>query len=112
MTAGVSRGMNGVTGASSRSSIWNITWTCCIASPARWPDRSRWSRGVRPDYGQPSFDRIWQALMERHGKQSGTRQMIDLLKLSQKHGHEQAAGGDRDGAGQRLLRCRRGPASC
>jgi hypothetical protein len=26
--------------------------------------------------------------MERHGKQSGTRQMIDLLKLSQKHGHE------------------------
>jgi transposase len=35
----------------------------------------------------PSFDRIWQALIERHGKQSGTRQMIDLLKLSQKHGH-------------------------
>jgi hypothetical protein len=36
----------------------------------------------------PSFDRIWEALMERQGKQSGTRQMIDLLKLSQKHGHE------------------------
>ena len=36
----------------------------------------------------PSFDRIWQALIERHGKQSGTRQMIDLLKLSQKHGHQ------------------------
>jgi hypothetical protein len=34
----------------------------------------------------PSFDRIWEALMERHGKQSGTRQMIDLLKLSHKHG--------------------------
>ena len=33
-----------------------------------------------------SFDRIWEALMERHGKQSGTRQMIELLKLSQKHG--------------------------
>ena len=33
-----------------------------------------------------SFDRIWEALMERHGKQSGTRQMIDLLKLSQKYG--------------------------
>ena len=26
--------------------------------------------------------------MERHGKQSGTRQMIDLLKLSQKHGQQ------------------------
>ena len=29
-----------------------------------------------------SFDRIWQALIERHGKQSGTRQMVDLLKLA------------------------------
>ena len=36
----------------------------------------------------PSFDQIWQALIERHGKQSGTRQMIDLLKLAQKHGHQ------------------------
>jgi Mu transposase-like protein len=36
----------------------------------------------------PSFDRIWEALMERQGKQSGTRQMIDLLKLAQKHGQE------------------------
>jgi hypothetical protein len=36
-----------------------------------------------------SFDRIWQALIERHGKQSGTRQMIDLLKLAPKHGHLQ-----------------------
>jgi hypothetical protein len=35
-----------------------------------------------------SFDRIWQALIERHGKQSGTKQMIDLLKLSQKYGHQ------------------------
>lgn len=34
----------------------------------------------------PSFDRIWEALMERHGKQSGTKQMIEMLKLSQKHG--------------------------
>ena len=36
----------------------------------------------------PSFDRMWEALVERQGKQSGTRQMIELLKLSQKHGHE------------------------
>ena len=34
------------------------------------------------------FDRIWEALMERHGKQNGTRQMIELLKLSQKHGQQ------------------------
>jgi hypothetical protein len=35
-----------------------------------------------------SFDRIWQALIERHGKQSDTKRMIDLLKLSQKYGHQ------------------------
>jgi len=29
----------------------------------------------------PSFDVIWQSLMERHGKQAGTRQMVELLKL-------------------------------
>lgn len=29
-----------------------------------------------------SFDRIWQALMGRHGKQNGTREMIELLKLA------------------------------
>jgi transposase len=34
----------------------------------------------------PSFDRIWQALMERHGKQNGTRQMIELLKLAPQRG--------------------------
>jgi hypothetical protein len=33
----------------------------------------------------PSFDRIWQALIERHGKQSGTLQMIELLQLAPKH---------------------------
>jgi transposase len=33
--------------------------------------------GLWPD----SFDEIWQALITRHGKQSGTRHMIDLLKL-------------------------------
>jgi hypothetical protein len=28
-----------------------------------------------------------QELIERHGTQSGTRQMVELLKLSLKHGH-------------------------
>jgi hypothetical protein len=35
-----------------------------------------------------SFDVIWQSLMERHGKSSGTKQMIDLLKLGKHNGHE------------------------
>ena len=29
----------------------------------------------------------WQALIVRHGKQDGTRQMIDLLKLAKQNGH-------------------------
>ena len=36
-----------------------------------------------------SFDQIWQALIERHGKQSGTKQMIELLQMTRQHGHEQ-----------------------
>jgi transposase len=33
-----------------------------------------------------SFDAIWQGLMTRHGKQSGTKKMIGLLQLGKQHG--------------------------
>jgi hypothetical protein len=36
-----------------------------------------------------SFDAIWQALIKRHGKQSGTKQMVGLLQLGRQHGREQ-----------------------
>lgn len=80
------RGMSAVTGGSSRFWSWNIISMFCIASPERWRDRNHWSRDVKPGQWPPSFDRIWQALMERHGKQNGTREMIELLKLAAKHG--------------------------
>jgi hypothetical protein len=35
-----------------------------------------------------SFDDIWQALMRRHGKQRGTKQMIGLLQLGKQYGRE------------------------
>jgi hypothetical protein len=35
-----------------------------------------------------SFDEIWQALITRHGKQNGTKQMIDLLKLTKEFGRD------------------------
>lgn len=35
-----------------------------------------------------SFDQIWQSLMTRHGKQVGTRQMIELLKLTRRFGRD------------------------
>lgn len=39
-------------------------------------------RGLWPD----SFDRLWGQLRERHGKQQGTREMIELLLLSKTYG--------------------------
>lgn len=35
-----------------------------------------------------SFDEIWQALITRHGKQNGTRQMIELLQLTKEVGRD------------------------
>jgi len=40
--------------------------------------------GLWPD----CFDEIWQALTARYGKQTGTRQMVDLLKLGREHGRD------------------------
>jgi len=35
-----------------------------------------------------SFDRLWEELKKRRGKQDGTRAMIDLLLLGQNHGYD------------------------
>jgi transposase len=45
----------------------------------QWRERGRWPE---------SFDRLWQSLRERHGKQAGTREMIELLRLGPPHGWE------------------------
>ena len=44
----------------------------------QWRQQGRWSA---------SYDRFWQALIDRHGKQNGTRQMIELLGLGRQHGY-------------------------
>ena len=45
----------------------------------QWRKAGRWPA---------SYDRFWEELMRRNGRQAGTRQMIGLLKLGQKHGWE------------------------
>jgi transposase len=45
----------------------------------QWRERGRWPE---------SFDRFWQSLGERHGKQAGTRAMIELLGLGRQQGWE------------------------
>jgi transposase len=44
----------------------------------QWRERGRWPT---------EYDRYWEVLIRRHGKQPGTRQMIELLGLGKEHGH-------------------------
>jgi transposase len=44
---------------------------------AQWRQLGRWPA---------SYDRLWQALIERHGRPAGTKQMIGLLQLGRTHG--------------------------
>ena len=46
---------------------------------AQWREKGRWPA---------SYDRIWEQLMIRNGRQHGTRQMIELLQLGKKHGYK------------------------
>jgi hypothetical protein len=45
----------------------------------QWRQSGRWPN---------SFDRLWTELMKRHGKQAGTRQMINVLALGKQHGYD------------------------
>lgn len=45
----------------------------------QWRERGRWP---------VEYDRYWEVLIRRHGKQPGTRQMIELLGLGKKHGYD------------------------
>jgi transposase len=45
----------------------------------QWRQKGRWPE---------SFDSLWQRLQERHGRQQGTREMIELLALGKRHGWE------------------------
>ena len=69
---------------------------------AQWRKLGRWPA---------SYDQLWASLVERHGRQKGTKELIELLQLGRSHGQdklraavEQAlALGCRDGAAVRYL---------
>ena len=44
----------------------------------QWREQGRWPS---------TYDRFWQELMVRHGRQIGTREMIDLVRLGRQHGY-------------------------
>jgi transposase len=49
----------------------------------QWRERGRWPE---------SFDRLWQSLRERHGSQTGTRLMIELLAVGKRQGWDRLKG--------------------
>jgi len=51
-----------------------------------------------------SYDRFWNGLMQRHGRQDGTRAMIELLQLGRRLGWPRLAVGDRVGVAVGLRR--------
>jgi hypothetical protein len=46
---------------------------------AQWRAQGRWPG---------SYDRIWEQLIERHGRQPGTRAMVELLRIGREAGYE------------------------
>ena len=119
MRAAESLGTSAVTNVSSKCSTWNIIWMCWSASRVRWPDPSRSRRGGNADCGREVMIGCSNELIGRHGKQSGTRQMIQVLSLIKQHGHERVraaveealALGCSDAAAIRHLVAARGPGS-
>jgi hypothetical protein len=49
------------------------------AALARWRRAGRWPA---------SYDRFWQALAERRGREAGARAMVELLQLGRAHGYD------------------------
>lgn len=47
---------------------------------ARWRQQGRWT---------DIHDRLWRALNARHGRQNGTRRMVEVIALGREHGYEQ-----------------------
>jgi transposase len=46
---------------------------------AQWREQQRWKE---------SHDHLWQVLNARHGRQKGTRFMVDVIRLGREHGYE------------------------
>lgn len=46
---------------------------------AEWRQLGRWSA---------SYDRFWQGLIDRYGRQKGTKELIELLQLGRTHGQD------------------------
>src|ERR1035437_727889 len=55
------------------------TWRRGRRSLGLWQVRLRWNSGGHKGRWPASFDRFWETLQQRRGKQGGTRAMIEVL---------------------------------
>ena len=88
------------------------TLSRCTGAQTGRPDRLQAARGLAATrLWPPSYDRLLDELIHRHGRQSGTRQMIQVLSLIKQHGHATGAHGGGRSNRSGLCGCRGGPAS-
>src|ERR1700683_2828346 len=80
------RGMSDASGGSRKCWSWITIWEWFEPKPgalagstalAQWRAQGRWPA---------SYDRYWEVLQQRAGKQAGTRAMIEILLLGQQYG--------------------------
>jgi hypothetical protein len=64
---------------------WTTIWKRWSGSRERWREPQLWSNGAQGRW-PASYDRYWEVLKRREGKQAGTRAMIEVLLLGQQYG--------------------------
>jgi len=86
------RNMNAASRGSKRSSTWSPTWKRLPRSPEPWAVRHRSNSGGQKGAGPGSFDRFWEGLEQRTGKQLEPEPWIDVLLLGRQYGYGFAQG--------------------
>src|SRR5215469_17412308 len=102
------RNMNAASRGSKRSSTWSPTWKRLPRSPEPWAVRHRSNSGGQKGAGPGSFDRFWEGLEQRTGKQLEPEPWIDVLLLGRQYGVWLCSRKRWKGSGSEPFRCRGG----
>ena len=87
MTVCASRSMSAAMIVRGRSSIWNTISIVLERKPgalrgskplAQWRAQGRWPE---------SYDRLWELMAGKHGRQGGARAMVAVIRMGREFGH-------------------------